>query len=160
MDDNQTPPSNGGGSSVSDDKKRIRVTRKIGDCGYCDRVRNGSVIQAYDPDVFAGVACPDCVLEGKASAKFKPDAPEMRPVVFVAKALKGIQPFAKLLAAADNHREHPDEARAALARAQQQPTIGTRDLLRTTTTMNHAQRRRTEAIMRKQQKKAKKSKPN
>lgn len=84
---------------------KVRVRREIGVCGVCS-LAGGQVIEAFDQRVYKGWACPDCVLSGRAS-EFSPDHPVMRPIVFVARGIRGDQPFKDLLKAADIQRGDP-----------------------------------------------------
>lgn len=96
-------------------EKAVRVSRYQGRCGFCDF--EGLVIEGHDPDVMSQLACPTCVLAGKASS-FAPEHPAMRPIVFVARAMRGDEPFATLLKAAEAQRQNPEAHRAAVERTQ------------------------------------------
>lgn len=87
----------------------VKVIREVGRCDYCDSV-GGQVIGSYDPRVYTGKACPDCVLGGRASDRYRPDHSAMRPMVFVARALRGDEPFKTLLRAADLQKADPEGA--------------------------------------------------
>lgn len=93
----------------------VRVTRYQGKCGSCDF--EGLVIEGHDPDVMTGLACPDCVMAGRAS-RFAPEHPAMRPIVFVARAMRGEEPFRTLLESAEKQRENPEAHAAAVRRTQ------------------------------------------
>lgn len=88
--------------------KKVRVRRELGICSVCGAA-GGQVIKAYDDRVYEGLACAPCVLSGKAST-FPPTHKAMRPIVFVARALRGDEPFASLLRAADIQSVNPREA--------------------------------------------------
>lgn len=62
------------------------------------------MITAYSALVYPGKVCGPCILDGKASERFAPEHKAMQPMVFVARALRGDQPFAQLLAEADAQR--------------------------------------------------------
>lgn len=79
---------------------RVRVERELGDCDYCDAT-NLQVIGAFDESIYPGLACPKCVLSGETNSTYPPDHRAMSPMVFVAKALTGVQPYERLLRAAD-----------------------------------------------------------
>jgi hypothetical protein len=107
MEVSTTPPPPG--------DKAVRVSRYQGSCAFCDFV--GLVIEGHDPAVMSKLACFQCVLGGKASS-FAPEHPAMRPIVFVARAMRGDEPFATLLKAAEKQRENPEAHRAAVERTQ------------------------------------------
>lgn len=87
----------------------IRVSRFQGRCSFCDF--EGMVIAPYTPEVMNGeLACPDCILAGRTS-RFALKHPAMRPLVFIAKAMKGEEPFATLLKAAEHQRRDPGSRR-------------------------------------------------
>lgn len=107
MEVSSTPPPAG--------EKAVRVSRYQGRCGFCPF--EGLVIEGHDPEVMTGLACPACVLGGKAS-RFAPEHPAMRPIVFVARAMRGDEPFRTLLESAEKQRENPEAHRAAIERTQ------------------------------------------
>ena len=96
------------------EEAEVRVTRSRGRCERCgadpvDRV------EAYDPRVYLGAVCAGCVLEGRASDRYGPDHAAMRPMVFVARGLRGEEPFRTLLLASDVQGGDPGAARALAA---------------------------------------------
>jgi hypothetical protein len=112
---------------------RVQVGRGVGDCDFCV-AKNIDVIKSFDSRIYKGAACSQCVLEGRTNETFKPDSKAMRPMVYVAKANQGIEPFASAMAKADSQRLgrnlpsgllfHNRKARnraAALARSRRQP---------------------------------------
>lgn len=97
---------------------RLKVSRELGTCARCG-AEGAQTITAYDSEVYEGEVCGPCVLSGKAAPDLEIESPLMRPMVFVAKALRGDEPFRTLLRAADDQRENPGKAAtvAAVARA-------------------------------------------
>lgn len=94
------------------EKNVVRVTREDGTCEVCGVA--GPVIRTHDDRVMNRLACSKCVLDGKA-ANFAPEHPAMRPIVFVARALRGDEPFRTLLASAEHQRAHPEAYASAIA---------------------------------------------
>ncbi len=88
---------------------RLKVNRKIGTCVRCG-AEKVQTISAYDPAVYEGHACGPCILAGKAAPDHDVEAPIMRPMVFVAKALAGEEPYRTLIRAADEQRANPERA--------------------------------------------------
>jgi len=128
-------------ASVNDRPGYAKTSRKTGDCDHCD-VKGVQVIKAIDERIYSGWACPDCVLSGKIS-DFAPEHGAMVPMVFIARALKGDEPYASLMAAADAQREDPIQA----ARAAQSVREKLADLR--VDVANRKARRRAAAISRK-----------
>lgn len=93
---------------TDEDGTRIKVSRQIATCDRCGTA-DVQTVTAYDPSVYEGRVCGPCILAGKASAH-EVDAPIMRPMVFVAKALAGEEPYRSLLKAADEQRANPERA--------------------------------------------------
>lgn len=93
--------------------RQARVSRERGTCDFCGA--EGHVIIAYDPRAYDGRACPKCVIGGRTSERYDVKGGVMRPMVFVARALLGVQPFARMLKAAEEQREK--ERRKAERRA-------------------------------------------
>ncbi len=80
---------------------RFVLTRKPdGICSFCG-AGPGDMVGSYDPGVYEGLACADCILDGKTNKKFDPKSDAMAPMTFVARALKGDQPFKTYLDQAD-----------------------------------------------------------
>ena len=102
-------------STRVDSPKAVRVSRELGVCDFC-LLAGGQVIRSHTR-VFDGLACPGCVLSGKASDKYPPHHESMRPLVFVARALRGDQPFKDLLRAAESQGAEPAATARAKARA-------------------------------------------
>lgn len=75
------------------------------------------MIRAYDARVYDGRVCPECVMAGRAS-DFPPNHAAMRPIVFVALALLGHEPFRSMLKAAEDQRRDPEGAQRRLAEIQ------------------------------------------
>ena len=88
---------------------KVKVGRRLGDCGFCGDA-DLQVIKAFDDRIYRGWACPTCILTGVTNAQFKPDSREMSPIVFVARALRGDEPFKTLLKRADWQKANPKEA--------------------------------------------------
>jgi len=135
---------------VRDEPAPVKVSRELGSCGFCGAA-DLQVIRAFDPRVFEGWACPSCVLSGKTSERYPPEGDVMRPMVFVARALRGDQPFADLLKAADLQRENPELAakmKAKLAKRMAPVAV-----------INRKARRTADAVGRKKKKKKKAAKP-
>ncbi len=93
-----------------------RVGRQLGDCGFCGDT-DLQVIESYDQRIYTGWACHTCILTGTTSAEFPPHSLEMQPIVFVAKALRGDEPFKSMLKKSDWQKAHPEEAAAQKAAA-------------------------------------------
>lgn len=92
---------------TDDTGTRVKVSREIGTCDRCGAEEIQTII-AYDPAVYEGAVCATCVLAGKATESHGIDSEIMRPMVFVARALSGEEPYRTLLKAADEQRENPD----------------------------------------------------
>lgn len=88
---------------------RLKVSRQIGTCDNCD-TPDVQTISAYDPAVYQGRICGPCVLAGNATSEHDVDSPLMRPMVFVARALAGEEPYRTLLKAVDEQRADPERA--------------------------------------------------
>ena len=101
--------------------RRARVSREQGTCDFCGA--RGHVIIAYDPRAYDGRACPKCVIDGRTSERYDVNGGVMRPMVFVARALIGEQPFARMLKAAEEQRERErkKEAHRALKSKSKRP---------------------------------------
>lgn len=84
------------------DEKKVSVGRHKGTCSFC-MAEDIDGIEAFDPEVYEGLACADCILSGLTGND--PDARLMRPMTIVAKAYKGIEPFKTMLIRADQQRE-------------------------------------------------------
>lgn len=95
------------------DATRLRVNRRFGPCARCGEERH--TIAAYDVKVYSGHVCGPCILTGKATEDHTVMSPIMRPMVFVARALAGEEPYMSLLKAADEQRDNPDKAAAQAA---------------------------------------------
>ena len=106
VDTEKPPPIRAGTEKPQPGK--VSVGRELGDCGFCEAT-GLQVIEAFDPRVYEGWACPDCILGGKAS-EYPTIHKFMNPMVFVARALRGDQPFKDLLKAADLQKENPEAA--------------------------------------------------
>ncbi len=96
---------------TADDKSgtRLKVSREIGTCDRC-KTEEVHTITAYDPGAYEGRVCGPCILAGKATEDHEVDSPLMRPMVFVARALAGQEPYRTLLRAADEQRDNPAKA--------------------------------------------------
>lgn len=98
---------------------KVKVGRQLGDCDFCGDT-GLQVIKSYDDRVYRGWACPICVLAGVTNPRFRADSKQMAPMVFVAQALRGDEPFKTLLKRADWQKAHPEETakqkEAALAK--------------------------------------------
>lgn len=88
-------------------KPRVTVEEDA-ECAYCGA--HGTVIFAYDESVYGGGACALCVRDGKASATYEPEHKVMAPMLFLANALLGIEPFATIKANADAQRAEANRA--------------------------------------------------
>jgi len=98
--------------------RQVKVSRTYDVCGGCGGEPR-EVVSAYDDALWAGYRCPECILSGRAVPAVPVDHTAMRPMVFVAKALLGVEPMASMLKAADAQRKRPDVVRdevVALAR--------------------------------------------
>lgn len=152
MEVSTTPPAPG--------ENAVRVSRYQGKCSTCDF--EGLVIQGHDDRVMSGLHCHTCVLAGRASS-YAPEHPAMRPIVFVARAMRGDEPFRTLLESAEKQRENPEAHRAAVERNQRaiaQAKQRAADLgqAQLAGKSGRAARRAAEAIGRKRTKNAKRAK--
>lgn len=88
--------------ALGDDPGPKVTTSEGEECAFCGVT--GTVIFAYDAKVYAGGACPDCVAKGVVSDEFGPEHRVMAPMMFIAQALRGVEPFATMKASADAQR--------------------------------------------------------
>lgn len=106
--------------------RKITVPRERGICDYCGTETD--LIGAYDPSIYDGLACAPCIVGGKTCDQ-PVDGELMRPMVFVAKAYQGVQPFARMLENADRQRGNPRGTRVELEkerRRQEEEVLGHR----------------------------------
>lgn len=85
--------------TVSVKVNRIRTT-----CARCG-AEEIQCVEAYSPEAYTGAVCGPCILAGQASDTYAPEHPAMRPMVFVARALVGEEPYATLLRQADAQKK-------------------------------------------------------
>lgn len=69
-----------------------RVSRSIGKCDRCE-VEPANLIKSYDPRIYKGEVCAKCLIEGKASIVFPPHHEVMKPMVYLALAYEGREPY-------------------------------------------------------------------
>jgi hypothetical protein len=83
--------------------RKITVSRDFGTCIVCEK--QGEIVFAYDRKIYkdrSGGACPNCLINRTAEVSdFPKDSKVMQPVIFTARGLRGEEPFASLLRAAD-----------------------------------------------------------
>lgn len=91
---------------------KTRVERSIGSCVVCHVP--GEIIHAFDERIYQGGACSNCILHrtSELTSGQRLDSRIMAPMVFVARALQGEEPFASVLRAADS--QNPEKLEATL----------------------------------------------
>jgi hypothetical protein len=92
--------------------EKSRVERSFGPCVVCHIP--GELVHAFDERVYRDGACPDCLLHrtSELTTEYRLDSRIMAPMVFVARALRGEEPFASVLRAADS--QNPEKVEATL----------------------------------------------
>lgn len=153
-------------------EKPIRCERKIGKCDRCGAER--MLIFAFDERVYEGGVCHDCFFKGKA-CDLELEDPLMRPMLFLARALRGDEPFASILRSADSQsmdleksaealKEFAEEAKRQeeiLNKAKTQRILRSRGIptaaIQGNVKKNHKQRRIEAAIARRAARKARKA---
>lgn len=98
--------------------KKVSVTRNKGTCVCCENP-DQEIIFAYDPAIYEGGVCPDCILE-KVYELQPHELKLLSPMIFVARGLKGQQPFKDVLDAHDTH----DQEKLKSALDQLQKIVG------------------------------------
>lgn len=76
------------------EEERIQCKCGYGPCDRCSRDRQ--LIYAFDDRVYEGGVCSECFLGGKA-CDLSIEDPLMRPMLFIARALRGDEPFKSIL---------------------------------------------------------------
>lgn len=150
--------------------EKSKVERSFGPCVVCHVP--SELVHAFDERVYQGGACSDCLLHrtSELTTEHRLDSRIMAPMVFVARALSGEEPFASVLRAAD--AQNPEKLEATLKKLggevvrdrEEVHLEEARSLLRrqgflTTTTgkPNNRQRRVAAAIARREARRARKA---
>jgi hypothetical protein len=79
---------------------KYKVERGLGICSSCTQY--GNVIFSYSEEIYKGGICPNCILyKSHIVIGRRIDDPAMVPIVFMAHAILGHEPYATLLRSAE-----------------------------------------------------------